>query len=156
MTDARQPTPDAPPGTTTDVQPGLTGDDTADDIGDVGELVRVATMLNRLSGELRSIDLDEPGVDRLDHLHSEVLAMLSDNLDGELVAELRRLVPGLDDPDRSEAEVRLAHAQLVSWLEGLFQGIQMSAVGQQVRQQIAQRSTQGAEAPSPTHSSSYL
>lgn len=132
------------------------GGTAGDDISDVGELIRVATMLNRMSTELREIDLDAPGVDRLDQLHGEVLGMLGENLDDELVAELRRLVPGLDDDDRSEAEVRLAHVQLVSWLEGLFQGIQMSAVGQQVRQQIAQRSAQPAPPTGPGSDSSYL
>lgn len=152
MTDAQQPNVTSP-APTDDRVDGPTGDD----ISDVGELVRVATMLNRLSGELRSIDLDGPGVDRLEQLHGEVLTMLSENLDDELVAELRRLVPGLDDPDRSETEVRLAHVQLVSWLEGLFQGIQMSAVGQQVRQQLAQQSAQPPQPAGPTtRGSSYL
>lgn len=105
--------------------------DNAPVVQDAAELLRVGTMLSTLSAELKQLDLDEPSVERLNELHHRAVDTLAENLDPSLADELRRFVPGLDDPQRSAAEVRVAHLQLVGWLEGLFRGIQVSAASRQ-------------------------
>lgn len=121
---------------------------------DPAELVRIGTMLSRLNSELRQIDLDEPGTHRLQSLHHQVLDALADNLNDDLVRELHNLVPGLGDDERSEPEVRLAHLQLVGWMEGLFQGIQLAAVGQQLSERGA--ATTGPPPAQPPRTGIYL
>ena len=57
----------------------------------------------------------------------ELKEVLSEDLVDELDAVF---VPITEDP--SEAELRVAQAQLVGWLEGLFHGIQASLISQQM------------------------
>ncbi len=111
-------------------------------IDDPAELVRVASMLTSLNTELQTIDLDQQAVDRIEDLHQQVIDTLEDNLHDDLIAELHRFAPSLREQTRSEADVRVTHLLLVGWLEGLFQGIQMTAVGNQIRSQLAQRQEQ--------------
>jgi hypothetical protein len=108
-------------------------------VDDPAELVRVASMLTRLNSELQQIDLDQLTVDRIESLHRQVLDALEDNLHKDLIAELRRFVPALSQTSQSEADVRVAHLLLLGWIEGLFQGIQMTAFGNQIREQLVRQ-----------------
>ncbi len=81
--------------------------------------------------EVRGIDLDDNAVVRLQDVHGRTLASLRDIMSDELREELDAVVLPLEE-GASEAEVRVAQAQLAGWLEGLFHGIRASLWGQQV------------------------
>jgi flagellar biosynthesis/type III secretory pathway protein FliH len=80
-------------------------------------------MVKELLGEVRQSTLDEPGRKRLQQIHERALAALRETLSDELQHELEALSLPLDGT-ASQSEIRIAQAQLVGWLEGLFQGIQ--------------------------------
>jgi hypothetical protein len=65
-------------------------------------------------------------------MHQNSIKELEDGLAPELVAELERLSLPFEDDTPSEAELRVAQAQLVGWLEGLFHGIQTTLFAQQM------------------------
>ncbi|MFV0457190.1 MAG: bacterial proteasome activator family protein [Actinomycetales bacterium] len=105
------------------------------------KVMRIGNMIKQLLEEVRSAPLDEKGRARLAEVHERSLAELEAGLSSELVAELRRItLPFSDGETPSDAELRIAQAQLVGWLEGLFHGIQTALVAQQMaaQQQIAQ------------------
>lgn len=117
--------------------PGADGDDGQQQITDLveqpGKVMRIGTMIKQLLEEVRSAPLDEAGRARLKEIHRRSLAELEDGLAPELVDELERIsLPFTDDSTPSEAELRIAQAQLVGWLEGLFHGIQTALFAQQV------------------------
>jgi hypothetical protein len=87
------------------------------------KLMRIAAMVKELLGEVRQSTLDEPGRKRLQQIHERALAALRETLSDELQHELEALSLPLDGT-ASQSEIRIAQAQLVGWLEGLFQGIQ--------------------------------
>lgn len=93
-------------------------------IQDPAKLVRVGSMIRGLHQEARELSLDETNLSRLREIHEEALRTISETLAPEMRAELERLDPHLDSDAPSQAEMRLAHAQLVGWLEGILQGIQ--------------------------------
>ena len=95
--------------------------------------MRIGTMIKQLLDEVRSSPLDEAGRARLKEIHRRSIAELEDGLAPELIDELERIsLPFADDSTPSEAELRIAQAQLVGWLEGLFHGIQTALFAQQV------------------------
>lgn len=100
------------------------------------KLVRIASMTQAMLIEVRSIDLDDHAVARLQNVHGRTVASLRDIMSDELKDELDAVVLPLQE-GASEAEVRLAQAQLAGWLEGLFHGIRASLWGQQVAVQRA-------------------
>lgn len=87
------------------------------------KLMRIAAMVKELLGEVRQSTLDEAGRTSLRKVHERALAALRETLSDELQNELEALSLPLGD-DASQSEIRIAQAQLVGWLEGLFQGIQ--------------------------------
>ena len=98
-----------------------------------GKVMRIGTMIKQLLEEVRSAPLDEAGRARLKEIHRRSIAELEDGLAPELTEELERIsLPFTDDSTPSEAELRIAQAQLVGWLEGLFHGIQTALFAQQV------------------------
>jgi hypothetical protein len=98
-----------------------------------GKVMRIGTMIKQLLDEVRAAPLDEAGRARLKEIHRRSIAELEDGLAPELVAELERIsLPFTDESTPSEAELRIAQAQLVGWLEGLFHGIQTALFAQQV------------------------
>lgn len=98
-----------------------------------GKVMRIGTMIKQLLDEVRSAPLDEAGRARLKEIHRRSIAELEDGLAPELTEELERLsLPFTDEGIPSEAELRIAQAQLVGWLEGLFHGIQTALFAQQV------------------------
>jgi len=100
------------------------------------KLVRIASMTQAMLVEVRSIDLDEHAVARLQGVHARTVQSLRDIMSDELREELDAVVLPLQE-GASEAEVRVAQAQLAGWLEGLFHGIRASLWGQQVAVQRA-------------------
>lgn len=105
-----------------------------------GKLMRIAVMLREMQEEVRRADVDEAGLERLRIVYGRAVDQLSDALSGELRDELTQLNLPLDDPDASGSEIFIAQAQLIGWLEGLFQGIQAAIFSQQqqARQQLQQ------------------
>jgi hypothetical protein len=105
------------------------------------KVMRVANMIRQLLEEVKSAPLDEASRQRLKSIHEASIKELESGLAPELVEELERL--SLDFTDNTvptEAELRIAQAQLVGWLEGLFHGIQTALFAQQMaaRQQLEQ------------------
>jgi hypothetical protein len=99
------------------------------------KVMRIGSMIRQLLEEVRAAPLDEASRKRLKEIHESSIKELEDGLAPELVDELERLsLPFTDDNGAppSEAELRIAHAQLVGWLEGLFHGIQTTLFAQQM------------------------
>jgi hypothetical protein len=97
------------------------------------KVMRIGSMIRQLLEEVRSAPLDEKSRARLKEIHQNSIKELEDGLAPELVDELDRLsLPFADDATPSEAELRVAQAQLVGWLEGLFHGIQTTLFAQQM------------------------
>ena len=97
--------------------------------------MRIGSMVKQLLDEVRSAPLDEKGRARLAEIHQRSIAELEDGLAPELVEELERITLPFQDDSPSDAELRIAQAQLVGWLEGLFHGIQTALVAQQMAAQ---------------------
>lgn len=96
------------------------------------KLLRIASMIRELLAEVRQSSLDEPGRTRLRAIYDRALAELKEGLSDDLQQELGTLTIPLEGTP-SDSEIRLAQAQLVGWLEGLFQGIQAALWAQQVQ-----------------------
>jgi hypothetical protein len=97
------------------------------------KVMRVGSMIRQLLEEVRAAPLDEKSRARLREIHKSSIKELEDGLAPELVEELDRLsLPFAEDEVPSEAELRVAQAQLVGWLEGLFHGIQTTLFAQQM------------------------
>ena len=97
------------------------------------KVMRIGSMIRQLLEEVRAAPLDEKSRARLKAIHQSSIKELEDGLAPELVEELERLsLPFADDNTPSEAELRVAQAQLVGWLEGLFHGIQTTLFAQQM------------------------
>ena len=100
------------------------------------KLLRLAVMVRELLEEVRRAPLDENAREHLRDIHAKVIAELKTGLSGALAEELERLslpLPQTGVP--SESEIRIAQAQLLGWLEGLFQGIQAALATQQMAAQ---------------------
>jgi len=96
------------------------------------KVMRIGSMIRQLLEEVRAAPLDEKSRARLKEIHESSIKELEDGLAPELVAELERLSLPFNDDVPSEAELRIAQAQLVGWLEGLFHGIQTTLFAQQM------------------------
>ncbi len=108
----------------------------ADLVEQPAKVMRIGSMIKQLLEEVRSAPLDEESRTRLRDIHRRSIAELEDGLAPELVEELERLsLPFTDDRVPTEAELRIAQAQLVGWLEGLFHGIQTALFAQQMAAQ---------------------
>ena len=105
-------------------------------------------MIKQLLEEVRGAPLDEKGRARLAEIHHRSIDELKDGLAPELVAELDRIALPFSEDAPSDAELRIAQAQLVGWLEGLFHGIQTALVAQQM---AAQAQLQQMRALPPGH-----
>jgi hypothetical protein len=105
------------------------------------KVMRIGTMIKQLLEEVRAAPLDDASRNRLREIHKTSIRELEDGLAPELREELERLtLPFTEDSVPSDAELRIAQAQLVGWLEGLFHGIQTALFAQQMaaRQQLEQ------------------
>jgi hypothetical protein len=104
-----------------------------------GKVMRIGSMIKQLLDEVHQTELDEPSRERLREIYDTSVAELSATLSPDLQQELARLtIPFDPDTAPSGAELRIAKAQLVGWLEGLFHGIQATLFAQQMaaRQQL--------------------
>ena len=117
------------------------------------KVMRIGSMIRQLLEEVRAAPLDEKSRARLKEIHQSSIKELEDGLAPELVSELERLSLPFTDELPSEAELRVAQAQLVGWLEGLFHGIQTTLFAQQMaaRAQLEQmrRALPPGVAPEP-------
>ena len=113
------------------------------------KVMRIGTMIKQLLEEVRAAPLDDASRNRLRAIHATSIRELEEGLAPELRDELDRLtLPFSEDTAPSDAELRIAQAQLVGWLEGLFHGIQTALFAQQMaaRSQLEQM-RQGALPP---------
>jgi hypothetical protein len=113
------------------------------------KVMRIGTMIKQLLEEVRAAPLDEASRNRLREIHATSIRELEEGLAPELREELDRLtLPFNEDAAPSDAELRIAQAQLVGWLEGLFHGIQTALFAQQMaaRAQL-EKMRQGALPP---------
>jgi len=137
----------------------------ADLVEQPAKVMRIGSMIKQLLDEVKSAPLDEAARQRLKQIHATSIKELEDGLAPELIEELERLsLPFTDESVPSEAELRIAQAQLVGWLEGLFHGIQTALFAQQMAaraqlEQMRRQAIEGAESqaqmPGP-HGGPYL
>jgi hypothetical protein len=117
------------------------------------KVMRIGSMIRQLLEEVKAAPLDEASRNRLREIHAASIKELEEGLAPELVEELERLaLPFSEDVTPSDGELRIAQAQLVGWLEGLFHGIQTAIYAQQMAaraqfEQIRRALPQGAGAP---------
>ena len=108
-------------------------------VSEPAKVMRVGSMIKQLLDEVRTTQLDEPGRERLRAIYDTSISELGSALSPDLRDELNRLaLPFETDNLPTDVELRLAQAQLVGWLEGLFHGIQATLFAQQMaaRQQL--------------------
>jgi hypothetical protein len=96
------------------------------------KVMRIGSMIRQLLDEVKSAPLDEASRARLAGIHRSSIKELEQGLAPELIEELERLSLPFSSETPSEAELRIAQAQLVGWLEGLFHGIQTAIYAQQM------------------------
>jgi hypothetical protein len=99
------------------------------------KLIRIASMTRAMLEEVRQAPLDEQGRTRLAAVHSATLSELREMLSPDLLNEFDEVMIPISKAPPSEAELRIAQAQLIGWLEGLFHGIQASLWSQQMAAQ---------------------
>ena len=122
-------------------QPVGVGDGEGDAVTSPAKVMRIGSMVKMLLEEVRAAPLDEPSRERLAEIYERSIAELSEALSPDLQHELKMLaLPFHDGEVPTEGEIRVAKAQLVGWLEGLFHGIQATLFAQQLaaRQQLEQ------------------
>ena len=119
------------------------------------KVMRIGTMIKQLLEEVRAAPLDDASRSKLREIHRTSIRELEDGLAPELREELERLtLPFGEDAVPSDAELRIAQAQLVGWLEGLFHGIQTALFAQQMAaqaqlQEMRRRALPGGSGPQP-------
>ena len=96
------------------------------------KVMRIGSMIRQLLEEVKSAPLDEASRARLREIHQASIKELEEGLAPELVEELERLSLPFGEETPSDSELRIAQAQLVGWLEGLFHGIQTAIYAQQM------------------------
>jgi hypothetical protein len=120
------------------------GEDGGESVRQPTKLIRIASMVRGMLDEVRRAPLDDAGRRALREIHEKSLRELEDVLSPELQQELQDVALPLTSETPTESELRLAQAQLVGWLEGLFHGIQATlftqqAMAQQQLNEIGQR-----------------
>jgi hypothetical protein len=119
----------------------------ADMVEQPAKVMRIGSMVKQLLEEVRSAPLDEAARTRLREVHQTSIQELGDGLAPELREELDRLtLPFTDEQVPSDAELRIAQAQLVGWLEGLFHGIQTAMIAQQMAARVQLEQLRGRPA----------
>lgn len=128
-------------------QPASPGEDSLEgtaeefDVSSPAKVMRIGTMVKQLLEEVRNTDLDEKGRERLAKIHRRSVEELEDGLSQDLIDELERLDLPFDSGEGppTNSELRIAQAQLVGWLEGLFHGVQTAIMAQQAmaKQELA-------------------
>ena len=131
-------------------------EDDADEpfVPEPAKLMRIGGMIRKLLEEVRHAELDEAGRDRMRDVYHLSVEELATALSEPLASELNRIALPFDEEIPSGPELRIAQAQLVGWLEGLFHGIQAAVSAQQMMAERQLRSMRGnaleaGEQPSP-------
>jgi Protein of unknown function (DUF2587) len=116
------------------------GDGITETVGQPAKVMRIGSMVKQLLDEVRAAPLDDASRHRLAAIYDRSVDELATALSPDLVGELRALAHPFGSQAPSDAELRIAQAQLVGWLEGLFHGIQATLFAQQLaaRQQLDQ------------------
>jgi hypothetical protein len=133
-----QPPDDAPTSIAPDevlasgTQEGDGGGPVTEAVNEPAKVLRIGSMVKTLLDEVRAAPLDERSRVRLREIYEQSIRDLAAGLSPDLVSELEALAPPFDSDAPSEAELRIAQAQLVGWLEGLFHGIQATLISQQM------------------------
>jgi hypothetical protein len=105
---------------------------TTESVEQPAKVMRIGSMVKQLLEEVRTAPLDEASRARLREIYEQSVRELAGALSPDLAAELDRMALPFDESAPSEAELRVAQAQLVGWLEGLFHGIQATLLAQQM------------------------
>lgn len=127
------------------------GSQLQDLVDEPAKVMRIGTMMKQLLDEVKSAPLDDAARVRLAEIHERSIKELEAGLAPELVAELERIhlpFPGKTTP--TDAELRIAQAQLVGWLEGLFHGIQTALAAQHAAREQAMAQLQLRQLPPGT------
>ena len=114
-----------------------------------GKVMRIGTMVKQLLDEVRQAPMDEAGRARLKEIYEQSVRELSTGLSPDLSEELDRMAFPFVEEIPSEAELRVAQAQLVGWLEGLFHGIQATLMAQQMAARAQLDQMRQRELPRP-------
>ena len=117
------------------VEDAAEGDGREPPVSEPTKLIRIASMTRAMLDEVRHAPLDDGGRRRLADVHARSLDELREILSPELLDEFNEIMVPLDQEGVTEAELRIAQAQLIGWLEGLFHGIQASLWSQQMAAQ---------------------
>jgi hypothetical protein len=121
------------PGENAGLTEGRTETSVVESVEQPAKVMRIGSMVKQLLEEVRNAPLDEASRTRLREIHQQSIRELAGALSPDLAAELDRMALPFDEETvPSEAELRIAQAQLVGWLEGLFHGIQASLMAQQM------------------------
>jgi hypothetical protein len=133
----------------------------SESVSEPAKVLRIGSMVKTLLDEVRQAPLDEKSRVRLREIYEQSIHDLSEGLSPDLVAELDRMALPFDEKAPSESELRIAQAQLVGWLEGLFHGIQATLMSQQMAaraqlEEIRQRGLPGAGETSVGRPGTYL
>jgi hypothetical protein len=124
--------PQGAPAQGQDAEDGSDEDDPSGLIEEPAKVMRIGGMIRMLLEEVKAAPVDEAGRTRLASVLKTSIAELKEGLAPELGDELDRLIDPFSDQTPTESELRIAQAQLVGWLEGLFHGIQTAIYAQQM------------------------
>jgi hypothetical protein len=142
--------PDGRPMGTVEPDGSLTPEEPGNLIEQPAKVMRIGSMIKQLLEEVRAAPLDEASRGRLREIHQRSITELEDGLAPELREELERLsLPFEGDTPPSDSELRIAQAQLVGWLEGLFHGIQAALVAQQMAARLQLEQMRGGRPALP-------
>ncbi|PWR07633.1 DUF2587 domain-containing protein [Micromonospora acroterricola] len=115
------------------------------------KVMRIGSMIKQLLEEVKAAPLDDASRNRMREIHARSIVELKEGLAPELRDELERIsLPFAEDKAPSESELRIAHAQLVGWLEGLFHGIQAALVAQQMAARVQLEQMRGGRQALPS------
>ena len=160
MTDQQQPAQAPVPGVVVTGEPA--DPQATESIPSPAKVMRIGAMVRQLLEEVRHAPLDEAGRDRMREIYDISVRELSDSLSPDLAQELGRVArPFVGEVTPSEAELRVAQAQLVGWLEGLFHGIQATLFAQQMTarnqlEEMRRRAIPGRAGPGTDPTGQYL
>jgi hypothetical protein len=116
-------------------EPAAEGEETTPDVTQPTKLIRIASMTRAMLEEARQAPLDDSGRERMAKVHARSVEELKEIFSPELQDEFNEIMIPLNDEKVTEAELRVAQAQLIGWLEGVFHGIQASLWSQQMNAQ---------------------
>jgi hypothetical protein len=120
-------------------------------VSEPAKVMRVGSMIKQLLDEVKAAPLDDPSRERLKAIYDQSIAELGSALSPDLQEELARLASPFGGGTPTDVELRIAQAQLVGWLEGLFHGIQATLFAQQMaaRQQLENMRAELTSGPAP-------